>query len=76
MIMFSYPLGLQIPESMSMTDDQFFNFCQANRDLRMERNLCGEISIMSDTTSETGNHNFNLKDFDLLVLILSRSYLE
>lgn len=36
--MFSSPLVLQIPSSMQMTDEQFFEFCQINRNLRIERN--------------------------------------
>ncbi|MEH2034133.1 MAG: Uma2 family endonuclease [Nostoc sp.] len=58
--MLSSPLVVQIPPSMQMTDEQFFDFCQVNRDLRIERNQFGEISIMSPTGSETGNRNFNL----------------
>ncbi len=58
--MLSSPLVLQIPASMQMTDEQFFDFCQMNRDLRIERNQFGDISIMSPTGSETGNRNFNL----------------
>jgi Uma2 family endonuclease len=49
---------LQMPSSM--TDDQFFEFCQLNRDLRIERNKFGEISIMSLAGSETGNRGFNI----------------
>ncbi|MEB3217839.1 MAG: Uma2 family endonuclease [Nostocales cyanobacterium 94392] len=56
--MLSSPLLLQFPSSM--TDEQFFEFCQINRDLRIERNKDGEISIMSPTGSETGNRNFNI----------------
>ncbi|MEY2912166.1 MAG: hypothetical protein RLZZ184_1475 [Cyanobacteriota bacterium] len=56
--MLSSPLILQMPSSM--TDDQFFQFCQLNRDLRIERNQFGEISIMPPAGSETGNRNFNL----------------
>ncbi|MEO0840851.1 MAG: Uma2 family endonuclease [Cyanobacteria bacterium J06643_5] len=56
--MLSSPLFLQFPSSM--TDEQFFEFCQMNRDLRIERNKYGEISIMPPTGSETGNRNFNL----------------
>ena len=56
--MLSSPLMLQMPSSM--TDDQFFEFCQLNRDLRIERNKFGDISIMSPAGSETGNRNFNL----------------
>jgi Uma2 family endonuclease len=51
--MLSSPLVLQMPSSM--TDEQFFEFCQLNRDLRIERNKFGDISIMSTTGSETGN---------------------
>ena len=51
--MLSFPLMLQMPSSM--TDDQFFEFCQLNRDLRIERNQFGDISIMSPAGSETGN---------------------
>lgn len=58
--MLSSPLILQLPSSMQMTDDQFFEFCQMNRDLRIERNQLGEISIMPPTGSETGNRNFNI----------------
>ncbi len=58
--MLSSPLILHFPSSMPMTDEQFFDFCQENRDLRIERNKYGEISIMPPTGSETGNRNFNL----------------
>ncbi|MCC5637820.1 Uma2 family endonuclease [Nostoc sp. CHAB 5844] len=58
--MLSSPLVVRIPPSMQMTDEQFFEFCQINRDLRIERNQFGEISIMPPTGSETGNRNFNI----------------
>ncbi|WP_375509686.1 Uma2 family endonuclease [uncultured Nostoc sp.] len=58
--MFSSPLVVQIPPSMQMTDEQFFDFCQVNRELRIERNQFGEISIMPPTGSETGNRNFSI----------------
>ncbi|WP_414543294.1 Uma2 family endonuclease [Nostoc sp. CCY0012] len=58
--MFSSPLVLQFPPSIQMTDEQFFEFCQFNRDLRIERNKSGEISIMPPTGTETGNRNFNV----------------
>ena len=56
--MLSSPLMLQMPSSM--TDDQFFEFCQLNRDLRIERNKFGEISIMPPAGSERGNREFNI----------------
>jgi Uma2 family endonuclease len=58
--MLSYPLVLQFPSSMQMTDEQFFDFCQVNHDLRIERNQFGYISIMSPTGSETGNREGNI----------------
>ena len=58
--MLSSPLVLRIPPSMPMTDEQFFEFCQINRDLHIERNQFGEISIMPPTGSETGNREGNI----------------
>lgn len=58
--MLSSPLVLQIPPSMQMTDEQFFDFCQLNRDLRIERNKLGEISIMAPTGSESGNREISI----------------
>ncbi|MBE8998139.1 Uma2 family endonuclease [Nostoc sp. LEGE 12447] len=58
--MFSSPLVLQIPSSMQMTDEQFFDFCQMNRDLRIERNKFGEISIIPPIGGTTGNRGGNI----------------
>jgi Uma2 family endonuclease len=58
--MLSFPLVLQIPPSMQMTDEQFFDFCQVNHDLRIERNRFGEISVMPTTGSESGNREGNI----------------
>lgn len=49
-------LALSFPEK-GMSDEQFFEFCQLNRDVKIERNAHGEIVIMSPTGSETGNWN-------------------
>ncbi|MEG4630043.1 Uma2 family endonuclease [Microcoleus sp. AR_TQ3_B6] len=53
-------LKLQMSPAIDMTDEQFFAFCQQNRDYRIERNATGEITIMPPTGSETGNRNFDL----------------
>ena len=58
--MISSPLILHFPSSVQMTDEQFFDFCQENRDLRIERNRFGDISIMSPAGSETGNREGNI----------------
>jgi Uma2 family endonuclease len=43
-----------------MTDEQFFEFCQMNRDLQIERDRFGDLSIMPPTSTETGNREFNI----------------
>ncbi|MBD1924791.1 Uma2 family endonuclease [Trichocoleus sp. FACHB-90] len=58
--MLSSPLVVRIPPSMQMTDDDFFEFCQVNRGLRIERNKFGELVIMPPTGSETGNREGNI----------------
>ncbi|MGB5963190.1 MAG: Uma2 family endonuclease [Coleofasciculaceae cyanobacterium] len=42
---------------IDLTDEQFFELCQKNRDYRFERTAQGELIIMPPTGSETGNHN-------------------
>ncbi|MDJ0799942.1 MAG: Uma2 family endonuclease [Calothrix sp. MO_167.B12] len=54
------PLAIALPMIGSMTRDQFYSFCQANRDLRIERTATGEVVIMPPAFSDTGNRNFNL----------------
>jgi Uma2 family endonuclease len=45
---------------IELTDEQFFQLCQNNRDLRFERNASGDLIIMPPTGSETGNRNIDL----------------
>lgn len=54
------PLVLQLHPVIQMTDDQFFEFCQLNRDLRIERTAKGELIVMPPTGGGTGNRNFKL----------------
>ncbi len=54
------PMVLKFHPVVEMTADQFFDFCQLNRDYRIERTASGEIIIMSPTGSETGNRNVKL----------------
>lgn len=51
---------LQFSPFLEMDDEQFFEFCQANSDLRIERSSQGEVIIMPPTFTETGAINFNL----------------
>jgi Uma2 family endonuclease len=54
------PLVLHLQPIINLTDEQFFEFCQINRDLRIERTATGELLIMPPTGSETGNRNAKL----------------
>ncbi|MCC5600205.1 Uma2 family endonuclease [Nostoc favosum] len=45
---------------IDLTDDQFFQMCQKNRDYRFERTASGELLIMPPTGSDTGNRNFDM----------------
>ncbi|NEO55371.1 MAG: Uma2 family endonuclease [Okeania sp. SIO3B5] len=55
--MLENPMVLKIPSDWNITDEQFFEFCQINRDLQIETNKFGELLIMSPTGSETGNRD-------------------
>lgn len=46
--------------TIQLTDEQFFQLCQNNRDLRFERSASGDLTIMPPTGSETGNRNIDL----------------
>ena len=48
---------LQLWPVIDMTNDQFFEFCQLNRDWHIERTKEGEIEIMSPSGGETGSKN-------------------
>jgi len=56
----SIPLTVNLPMQVEMTVVEFYEFCQANRDLRIERSASGEVIIMPPAFSDTGNRNFNL----------------
>jgi Uma2 family endonuclease len=44
-------------EPLTLSDEQFFQLCSINRDLRFERNSQGDLVIMSPTGGETSNRN-------------------
>ncbi|MGB3264809.1 MAG: Uma2 family endonuclease [Microcoleus sp.] len=46
--------------SINLTDEQFFQLCQNNRDYQFERTASGELIIMSPTGSETSKRNIDL----------------
>jgi Uma2 family endonuclease len=53
----STPLMVNLPAIAPMTHEQFYDFCSANRDLRIERTATGDVVIMPPTFSDTGNRN-------------------
>jgi Uma2 family endonuclease len=54
----SLPATLEL--NIDLTDEQFFQLCQNNRDLRFERTATGELIIMPPTGSETSDRNAEL----------------
>jgi Uma2 family endonuclease len=44
-------------DSLKLTEEQFFQLCQDNRDMRFERNAKGDLIIMPPVGGETGNRN-------------------
>ena len=54
------PMVLKFHPVISITDEQLFDFCQLNKDFRIERKANGEIVIMSPTGAETEERNFDL----------------
>ncbi|MDJ0531798.1 MAG: Uma2 family endonuclease [Xenococcaceae cyanobacterium MO_207.B15] len=58
-------------QSIELTNEQFYQLCINNRDLRIERNANGDLVIMPPTGGQTGNRNgrliqqlFNWSDSD------------
>lgn len=47
-------------QSIELSDEQFYQLCINNRDLRLERNANGDLLIMPPTGGETGNRNGRL----------------
>jgi Uma2 family endonuclease len=51
---------LALRPTLELTDEQFEQICQANRDLKFERTAKGELVIVALTGGETGRRNLNL----------------
>ncbi|MBD1874148.1 Uma2 family endonuclease [Nodosilinea sp. FACHB-131] len=54
------PLRVNFPASAEMTAAEFYDFCQANQDLRIERSASGEVIVMPPAFSDTGNRNLKI----------------
>ncbi|MEA5534793.1 Uma2 family endonuclease [Crocosphaera sp. XPORK-15E] len=53
-------ITLNLNSIIQMTDEQFYQLCENNRELRFERNKQGELIIMSPTGGGTGKRNFDI----------------
>lgn len=53
-------LILNLRPTIELTEDQFFQLCQNNQDLRLERTAQGELIIMPPTGWGSGNRNGRL----------------
>jgi Uma2 family endonuclease len=54
-------LVLKLEPIVSLTDEQFFELCQLNRDLRIEQTADGELLIIPPTSGNTGNRNLEIE---------------
>lgn len=54
------PVVLRTRPALEMDEEQFFEFCQLNRDWRIERSAEGDLEVMAPTGGETSNRNFKL----------------
>jgi Uma2 family endonuclease len=53
-------IKLKSPVLARLSDEEFYQFCMDNRDLRIERDASHQISLMPPTNSETGASNSEL----------------
>jgi Uma2 family endonuclease len=53
-------LTLNLNPIIKLTDDQFFQLCQENENIRLERTAKGELIIMSPAGGETSSSNAGL----------------
>lgn len=54
------PITLHLDPVVKLSNDELFELCQRNRDLRIERTARGEIIVMSPAGGKTSNRNFEI----------------
>jgi len=54
------PIDLSSLMTVQMTDQQFYDFCQANPELRIERNATGDVIVMPPSFADIGHRNGNI----------------
>ena len=55
---------------LDLSDEQFFQVCQDNRDIRFERNAKGDLTVMTPAGSDTGRRN---AEFNTELVLWNRS---
>jgi len=53
-------ITLNLNPIIQLTDEQFYQLCQENQDVKLERNAQGEIIVMPPSGGETSKQNSNL----------------
>lgn len=56
---------------IKLSDDQFYQLCRSNPDVKFERNAKGELIVMPPTGGETGNRNSEM-NADLNFIYLTK----
>src|SRR5881394_3961748 len=54
------PIQIHTRPALDMNEEQFFEFCQLNRDLRIERAANGDILIMSPEAGSSGHGSLRI----------------
>lgn len=52
--------SIKVPPSAHMTDDEFYELCRINPNIKIERTAVGELIFMPPTGGETGKRNATL----------------
>ena len=55
-----HPVVLHTHPALDMDEEQFFEFCQQNKDVRIERTSEGDLEVMPPAGWETGYRNMKL----------------
>ncbi len=53
-------ITLELRPFLNLSDEQFYQLCQTNPNIKLERKKNGELIVMSPTGGETGNRNIEL----------------
>lgn len=54
------PLVLRLRPALELSEDQFFELCQINREVRLECNATGELLIMAPAGAETSGRTLGI----------------